>query len=67
MIEPTNIKYEILTVADASAQAEAELAVVVLETDKGRIGLYMTRRVFELLGHEIRQALERAGSPSQPR
>ena len=59
MTDATNIKYETLDVLDLDAFAEGDLAVLVLKTDQGNIGLHMRRNVLALLGDEIRSALSR--------
>ena len=65
MADPIEIKYEALDVVDVTAQASQGLAVLVLDTDKGRIALHMRRALFERLEHDIRQALDREGPPVQ--
>ena len=65
MSDPVTIRYEALQVADVVAQADADLAVVVLETDQGRIGRHMTRSAFEHLIRELEQASSRGTSPSR--
>ncbi len=67
MADPIEIKYEVYKVADVTAHASQGLAVLVLDTDKGRIALHMPRALFERLEHDIRQELAREGPPVQPR
>lgn len=59
MTDSTNIKYEILKVADVIAHAEGDIGVIILDTDQGRIGLHLRRNILVLLGDEIAQALSR--------
>lgn len=59
MTDPTNIKYEALKVADVDAHASGGLAVVLLDTDKGRVGLHMTRALLVHLRDELTSALTR--------
>ena len=61
MTEGTEVKYEIHEVADVTAHTSGGLAVLVLDTDKGRIALHMKRALFGRLEHDIRQALAREG------
>ncbi len=66
MADPIEIKYHAYDVVDVTAHATEDLALLVLDTDKGRIALHMRRVLFERLEHDIRQALNREEPPSQP-
>ena len=59
MADAVDIKYEALNVEDVTTHAEKDSAILILNTDQGRIALHMKRALFERLEHEIRQALER--------
>ena len=59
MSDPVEIKYESLQVADVVAYASRDLAVVVLDTDQGRLALHMKRDLLAHLGDEIASALSR--------
>ncbi len=67
MVDAVDFKYEAYDVEDVTTHAEQDSAILILNTDKGRIALHMKRALFERLEHEIRQALDREGPPAQPR
>ncbi len=64
MADAINIKYEAY---DVTTHVEQDLAILILDTDQGRIALHMKRALFERLEHEIRQALDREEPSAQPR
>ena len=59
MADAIDLKYEALSVADVTTHVEKDLAILVLDTDQGRVALHMKRALFERLEHEIRLALAR--------
>lgn len=56
--QPIQADYEVLEVLDAMPLVDDDLAVVVLVTDKGRVGLAMKRDALVRLKGEIQYALD---------
>ena len=64
MTERLKNEYQILLIAEVTAHASGDLAVLVLDSDQGRIALHMQRELFGRLEHDIRQALAREEPPA---
>ena len=55
MTDPVELKYE---AANITPQIADDLAILLMETEKGRVAVSMRRSVLEGLYAELRQALE---------